>query len=120
MKKWRCEICGYLHDGDEPPDNCPKCGVPKDNFSLLDEEEAEMMDDAIETKDKYVQILARLDEVMHLAQEGIDLDLDDGCNKIFHKTKDEISGVHKMIKDELAGHAQQCVWVKVANDGELL
>jgi len=120
MKKWRCDLCGYLHNGDELPNNCPKCSVPKDRFFLLDEEETEMMEDAIETKEKYVQILARLDEVMLLAQEGIELDLDDGCNMIFQKAKEEIAGIHKMIKDELAGHAQQCVWVKVANDGELL
>lgn len=118
-KMWRCEVCGYLHEGDEPPEICPKCGAPKEKFELLDEEETEMMRDALQTKEKYAQILEKLDEVFQLAQEGIDLDLDDGCNKIFNKTKEEISGIHKMIKDELAGHAQQCIWVKVASDGEM-
>jgi len=120
MKKLRCDVCGYLHNGDHAPEICPKCSVPKEKFILLDEEETEMMEDAVETKSKYVQILAHLDGILSLAQEGIDLNLDDGCNKIFQKAKEEISGIHKMIKDELAGHAQQCVWVKVVNDGELL
>ena len=26
MKKWKC-VCGYIHDGDEPPAQCPKCGA---------------------------------------------------------------------------------------------
>lgn len=119
MKMWRCEVCGYLHEGDEPPDICPKCGAPREKFELLDEEEAQMMREAMQTKEKYSQILARLDEVFVLADEGLKLDLDDGCNSIFTRTKEEIAVIHKMIKDELAGHAGECIWVKVAGDAEL-
>lgn len=116
---WRCEVCGYLHEGGEPPDFCPKCGAPKEKFVLLDEEEAQMMRDSLATKEKYRQILTRLDEIFILADEGIKLDLDEGCNEIFARTKVEITGIHKMIKDELAGHAGECIWVKVASDGAL-
>ncbi len=118
MKMWRCEVCGYLHEGEEPPDFCPKCGAPKDKFVLLDEEEAQMMVDARNTKEKYKQILERLDQVADLAKEGIELDLDEGCNKIFNQTLASIEDVRKMIKEELAGHAHECIWVKVASDGE--
>ena len=24
-KKWVCEICGYVHEGDNPPESCPVC-----------------------------------------------------------------------------------------------
>ncbi len=27
MKKWRCTACGYIHTGDTPPEQCPKCGI---------------------------------------------------------------------------------------------
>lgn len=30
--KWVCSVCGYTHYGDNPPETCPLCGVPKDNF----------------------------------------------------------------------------------------
>ena len=119
MKIWRCEVCGYLHEGDEPPEFCPKCGAPRDKFVLLDEEEAQMMIDARNTKAKYGEILKRLDEIHRLAQEGLDLDLDEGCNRIFTKTREETAGILEMIKDELAGHASECIWVKVAKDGEM-
>ena len=119
MRMWRCEVCGYLHQGEEPPDFCPKCNAPKEKFELLDEEEAEMMREALDTKEKYAQIQQRLDEIVQIAQEGIDLDLDDGCNQIFARTKEQVSEVHKMIRDELSGHAHQCIWVKVARDGEM-
>ncbi len=119
MKIWRCEVCGYLHEGEEPPDFCPKCGAPKDKFVLLDEEEAQMMVDARDTKEKYRLILERLDHINQLAHEGIELDLDEGCNKIFNQTVQSIEDIRKMIKEELAGHAQECIWVKVASDGEM-
>lgn len=30
--KWVCSICGYIHYGDNPPEKCPLCGVPKELF----------------------------------------------------------------------------------------
>ncbi|MGI6665549.1 MAG: FAD-dependent oxidoreductase [Christensenellaceae bacterium] len=38
MKKWECKRCGYVHDGDAPPENCPVCGAPKELFVLIDED----------------------------------------------------------------------------------
>ncbi len=35
MKKWKCSVCGYIHEGDEPPDQCPVCGAPKEMFVPL-------------------------------------------------------------------------------------
>jgi rubrerythrin len=32
MKKWRCVVCDYIHEGDEPPEVCPVCGVGPDQF----------------------------------------------------------------------------------------
>jgi len=32
MKKWKCKVCGYVHTGENPPDNCPVCGASKEQF----------------------------------------------------------------------------------------
>ena len=32
-KKFVCTVCGYIHEGDTPPDNCPQCGVPAEKFT---------------------------------------------------------------------------------------
>lgn len=37
MKKWRCTVCNYIHEGDTPPEKCPICGVGPDKFVLLEE-----------------------------------------------------------------------------------
>ena len=31
-KKWRCTVCGYIHEGPEAPDQCPMCKVGKEKF----------------------------------------------------------------------------------------
>ena len=33
MKKWVCPVCGYVHEGDVPPEKCPQCGVPGAKFT---------------------------------------------------------------------------------------
>ncbi len=32
MKKWECTVCGYIHEGEEPPEKCPVCGADKEKF----------------------------------------------------------------------------------------
>ena len=38
MKKWVCSVCGYVHEGDTPPEKCPVCKVPGSRFTLQAEE----------------------------------------------------------------------------------
>ena len=35
MKKWLCPVCGYIHEGDTPPEFCPVCKVPGSRFSEI-------------------------------------------------------------------------------------
>lgn len=30
--KWVCKVCGYEHEGDTPPDECPLCGAGPEDF----------------------------------------------------------------------------------------
>ena len=32
MKKFVCSVCGYVHNGDTPPEKCPVCGAPASKF----------------------------------------------------------------------------------------
>jgi rubrerythrin len=34
---WRCRNCGYLHTGEEAPEECPACAHPQAHFELLGE-----------------------------------------------------------------------------------
>ena len=35
MKKFVCPVCGYVHEGDTPPEKCPQCGVPGSKFKEM-------------------------------------------------------------------------------------
>ncbi|MDY3071068.1 MAG: NADH peroxidase [Eubacteriales bacterium] len=32
MKKWVCSICGYVYEGENPPEQCPQCKAPASKF----------------------------------------------------------------------------------------
>lgn len=33
MKRWVCSVCGYVHEGDAPPESCPVCKAPAAKFN---------------------------------------------------------------------------------------
>lgn len=37
-KKWICTVCGYVHEGDTPPEKCPLCKAPASAFKEMDPE----------------------------------------------------------------------------------
>ncbi|MGM9940636.1 MAG: rubrerythrin [Bulleidia sp.] len=37
MTKWRCKVCGYVHEGDTAPETCPLCRQPASVFEKVEE-----------------------------------------------------------------------------------
>ncbi|MDD3895367.1 MAG: rubrerythrin family protein [Syntrophomonadaceae bacterium] len=35
--KWKCRNCGYIHEGEEAPDECPACAHPQSYYEVLAE-----------------------------------------------------------------------------------
>lgn len=44
MKKYICTVCGYVHEGEEPPEKCPQCGAPASKFEEMTSEKLEWAD----------------------------------------------------------------------------
>ena len=38
VKKFRCLVCGYIHEGENAPEECPLCLVGPENFEELAED----------------------------------------------------------------------------------
>ncbi len=38
MKLWRCTVCGYEVEAEQPPDPCPACGAPCEAFVEVEED----------------------------------------------------------------------------------
>jgi NAD(P)H-nitrite reductase large subunit/rubrerythrin len=36
--KWKCIVCGAVVEGEQPPAQCPVCGVGPENFEMVEEE----------------------------------------------------------------------------------
>ena len=39
MKTYVCPVCGYVHEGEEPPEKCPQCGVAGEKFIVKEQNE---------------------------------------------------------------------------------
>ncbi len=110
MKIWKCEVCGYLHDGEEAPEKCPKCGAPRDKFSQLSSEATELVAKSRRTNDIHMEIAALLGRVLALSEEGSSINLDPGCKAIFEKSKAAAASLQQQIKAELAAHMNKGKW----------
>ena len=42
MAKWRCTVCGYIYEGENPPEECPTCHVPASKFVKVEEGEQKL------------------------------------------------------------------------------
>ena len=40
MSKWVCSVCGYVYEGEQPPEKCPVCKAPASKFN---KQEGEMV-----------------------------------------------------------------------------
>jgi rubrerythrin len=36
-RQWKCTVCGYIHEGKNPPDQCPVCEAFKYQFILYED-----------------------------------------------------------------------------------
>jgi len=110
MKLWKCEVCGYIGEGDEAPEVCPKCGAPKEKFVLLDDEAADKVIKSDRTNDIHMEIINLAAAIVELAEEGAEINLDPPCLSAFNKAIDEAWVIKQRSKAELAGHVAKGKW----------
>lgn len=44
MSKWECSVCGYVHNEEAPPEQCPVCEAPAKMFKKVLQEQPEAME----------------------------------------------------------------------------
>ena len=107
---WKCSVCGFVHQGDEAPEVCPKCGAPKEKFVLLSDEDAKKIYDSDRTNDIHMEIIKLAMQIKELAKEGIKINLDPPCVSVFTKAHDEAWVIKQRSKAEIAGHVGRGEW----------
>jgi rubredoxin len=107
---WKCSVCGYLHEGPDAPDICPKCGAPKEMFSAMSAEEAKKVFDSDRTNDIHMEIVRLAMKIRKLTKEGIAINLDPPCVALFKQAHDEAWVIKQRSKAEIAGHVGKGKW----------
>lgn len=109
-KLWKCTVCGYVHEGGQAPDACPKCGASADKFTELSEEEAKKIRMSDRTNDIHMELINLAARITALCEEGIKLNLDPPCVSVFTKAKNEAWVIKQRSKAEIAGHMSRGKW----------
>lgn len=47
--QWKCNVCGYVHTGPEPPAVCPVCGAERVRFIPMETEKLNLLRDLYDT-----------------------------------------------------------------------
>jgi rubredoxin/uncharacterized membrane protein len=64
MKQWECSVCGYIHEGDVPPQNCPVCQADRDKFFEITTQEAEVPSEVTDAPEKHLSIGEKLADLL--------------------------------------------------------
>jgi len=110
MKKWKCEVCGYIHDGDEVCENCPKCGAPAEKFQALDDQAAMLIERSRHTNALHAQLIDLARQIERVCEDGIKDALDPGCVKVFEQSLKASYIQMKLSMTEMQGHMNKGKW----------
>lgn len=110
VKKFRCKSCLYIHQGEEAPSICPKCGAPKEQFEALPENLSKLIDRSNYTNSLLIKSVDLIDNLQDLSVKGIDDNLDPGCLYIFRHINEITKILKAMILAEINTHTQKGKW----------
>jgi hypothetical protein len=109
-KKWKCAECGYIHDGDEAPLQCAKCGAARDVFVALDEQAAGLVERSRRTNALHCPGVSLAREIEGACKAGIEDNLDPGCVDVFRKSLERAYEIMKLSMTEMQGHVGKGKW----------
>jgi len=107
---WQCGVCGLIWEAEEAPDACPNCGTAKAKFSAVKDKAADQIDKARFSNSLLMQLYVITEQMMDVAEDGIDDNLDPTCARIFQRAFDEAEGLQQSIKAEIQGHIGKGKW----------
>ncbi len=108
-KKWKC-VCGYIHDGDEAPEACPKCGASADKFELLGDQAANLVERSRRTNALHCLLVDLGRKMEGACRDGIEDNLDPNCAKVFQRSLDHAYEIMKLALTEMQGHMAKGKW----------
>lgn len=110
QKKWKCGVCGYIHDGDSAPAQCPKCGALAEKFTLLEEAAANLVERSRHTNALHCRMVNLGRKIEQVCKDGIADKLDPGCVDVFQKSLAHSYEIMKLSMTEMQAHIAKGKW----------
>lgn len=107
---FRCGACGYVHEGEDAPDKCPKCGAPKEQFTKLTDAEVALIERSRFTNDLHIQLIRLMEKAIGLTEMGIEDDLDPPCVMLFRNAKKQCEIISMSCRTEIRAHISKGKW----------
>lgn len=107
---WQCSVCNYIHEGDEAPEKCPKCGAPREKFAAVEQPRIELIERSRLGNALLMELDGYLEAVQGLALEGIEDDLDPACVKLYKECHEFANFARQSLKAEILNHISKGKW----------
>ncbi len=110
MVLWKCTSCNMVIEATEPPNECPKCGAPRERLVELSGDQEKLVLKSRRTNYLHIEAVSLLRKLLEVAEEGIRENLDPGCVKIFEEERTFAKTMIQKILAEIEGHVKKGKW----------
>lgn len=110
MQLWKCQVCNFVFEGATPPEKCPKCGAPREQFKQLSEQEAELVIKSRKTNYLHMRSLTLLQELLAVVDGIAKENLDPPCVKLASEEREFALTTIQKIMAELETHMKRGKW----------
>ena len=107
---FKCTICGFIAEGENAPEKCPKCGFGADKFEKLSDEVKDKIYRADKTNSLHAEKIELANRMIEVSLAGIEDNLDPGCLALFEKAKNEAWIIKQRSKAEIEKHIIGSKW----------
>ena len=107
---WRCGVCKYIHEDDEPPEFCPKCEAEASKFSKMTADDVKKVNNADTTNELWMRIHGLLTEIREHAEDAEEEGLDIDCIELARRVQSDAYEMQQAIKAEVASHVNTGKW----------
>lgn len=107
---FKCQVCNLVLDVEEAPDECPRCGAPKEKFDELTDNNRELVEKSRETNSLLMELCEIMEQVEDISEAGIEINLDPTCLALFQKAKEQSNVLKQSAKAEIEVHVGKGKW----------
>jgi|SRR5690554_589637 len=110
MEMWQCSVCNYIHEGDEAPEKCPKCGAPREKFNALEQDREDLVQRSRLGNNLLMELTGLMEAVEELAEAGIEDKLDPPCVDLYTQCREFAKFARQSAKAEMQNHMNKGKW----------